>query len=271
MFGGFFYANNGTPAVPAIVNENAYLTANYKINLGSNYPVHISDTRNTTTREFIASEAVLSVNVDLYSSAPISHEEHPGIIAPRNKESGNYLRYKDGQFSMVALTSSQLSSWSTHKFSIIDLEDGNEALQHGSTGQYLWYKNNVISVTSLNSTTLQTWNSHKLEFRVQEDGYFWIKHPSTGAYLYDKLSSGVKFEGLPQTTWDGAKWEIVSISPNTSARRASREEPGELTHGSPSSSVSIYPIPSQETVTIDLGGMKSRGVTVFDLQGRVFF
>ncbi|NJK90771.1 MAG: hypothetical protein HC904_02405 [Blastochloris sp.] len=51
LLGGYFYATDGIPSTPWIINENGKLSASYKLGDPSP-PVHIRDIRGTDTREF---------------------------------------------------------------------------------------------------------------------------------------------------------------------------------------------------------------------------
>lgn len=70
LFGGFFYANDGKPTVPLILNRDSHLTANFKDNSGGNrYPVHVRDIRGSDTRDFSGSQSPNGNNMDLYSGS----------------------------------------------------------------------------------------------------------------------------------------------------------------------------------------------------------
>ena len=68
MYGGFFYPNDGTPSVPMIINDNATLTANYKVNGGNNYATQVKDIKGGTTQTFTPSDAPNTNNVAIYTS-----------------------------------------------------------------------------------------------------------------------------------------------------------------------------------------------------------
>lgn len=69
LFGGFFYSNDGVPADPMIINRDGQLSANYKVNGGNNYAVHVRDIRGGTTKDFLKGEAPSNNNMPIYSSA----------------------------------------------------------------------------------------------------------------------------------------------------------------------------------------------------------
>ena len=212
LWGGFFYPNDGTPTLPMIINEEGYMTANYKMNGGRhNYGIHVRDIKGGNRIDFKKSQVPNSNNMPLYSSAT-RHAPAHHVVAIQNKLTGEYIRYRENRYETYPLTADQLKDWNTHKFRITVLNEGVKALKNENTGRYLWYKGGKLGAEHISGDNLESWGSHKLIFERQSDGYYWIRHRATGKYLYDK-NGGLLFDNKPTSVeWKGPKWRIQSLT-----------------------------------------------------------
>ncbi len=199
-----------------------------------------------------------------YTPPPSASDE----VALQNKKSGGYLWYKNNQFSTEDLTSYQVQNWSSHKFELVNLNDGSQALKHTDTGEYLWYKNGEITLNGLTADQVQDWSSHKLFLEERSDGYAWIRHKQTGQYLYDKLADGLQFLGQPQSTWDGPKWRIEDVGASN-ARVVDRKEKPMVAEEGLKQGLRFYPNPTRGTLQVQFSDTEqTTQLTIYSLQGK---
>ena len=172
-----------------------------------------------------------------------------GVYALKNKKSGEYLWFKNGEIRTTAISAEQLEDWSSQRFIINTTANGARTLRHKTTQQYLWYKNNTVSMNEVRDANLDSWSSHKWYVEHVGEGYVRLKHKRTQEYLTEKSSDIIV--GQTSAEGDASLWNLVLLENTTAAKEMVSQKSSDQTIVENEELV-FYPNPADHSLVLNL-------------------